>query len=322
MKEEDQLGGPARRERAISTAVDAVFALLILGIAVGLLTMGVSYGQTQDSDRESTRADHTAETLLSSTVTTEYSIQPVSTEPEFEAGNVGSETAYTRVVHGTPADLLADAAVTNARFDEPSLWDNTGQLTVTGQSYEDALAESVYVRMLPAESKFNMTAVWRPYENSSVLGTASAGDSPPSNKEVHSVTTTVPSGIEPVEPDASRDFDAWGDAIARSIVDGYFPERASNLSLEQRGLERELTVYRYKRIETFLENDVDLGDRTTNGGPLNRSTANSAEANDRLVDALGDRIATELANEYDDPSDVEAGVQASEVEITVRVWDE
>lgn len=314
--------GATRRERAISTTVDAVLALLILGIAVGLLTMGVGYGQPQSSDRESIRADHTAETLLSSTVTTEYSLRPVSTEPRFEASNVGSEAAYTRVVHGTPADLLADAAVTNSRFDDASLWDNSGQLTVTGQSYEDALSESVYVRMLPAESKFNMTAVWRPYEDASVVGTASAGDTPPRRAETHSVTTTVPSGMEPVQPTGSADFEAWGDAIARSIVEGYFPERASNLSLEQRGLERELTVYRYKRFETFLDSDVDLGDRTTTDGPLNRSTADSSEANDRLVDALGDRIATELRNEYDDPSDVEAGLQTSEVEVTVRVWDE
>jgi len=302
--------------------VDAVLALLILGVAVGLLTYGVSDGQGQSSSREPIRADHTAETLLTSTVTTEYSIRPVSTEPQFEAGNVGSETAYTRVVHGTPADLLADAAVTNIRFHDASLWNNTGRLTVTGKPYEDAVAESVYVGMLPAESNFNVTAVWRPYENTSVVGTASAGESPPRTANVHSVTTTVPSGMEPAEPSGSRDFEAWGDAIARSIVEGHFPEQASQLGLEQRGLERELTVYRYKRFETFLESDVDLGSRTTAGGPLNRSVANSSKANERLVDALGDRIATELADTYSDPSNVEGNVTVSEVELTVRVWDE
>jgi len=41
-----------------------------------------------------------------------------------------------------------------------------------------------------------------------------------------------------------------------------------------------------------------------------------------LVDALGDRIATELADTYSDPSNVEGNVTVSEVELTVRVWDE
>lgn len=322
MRRHNRSGRPTRRDRAISTAVDAVLALIIIGISIGLLLIGPGYGSTQNSTQEPIRADHTAETLLSSTVTTEYSIQPVSAEPRFEAGNVGSEAAYTRVVHGTPADLLADAAVTNVGFRNATLWDNTGRLTVTGGSYEDALGDSVYVRMIPAEPKFNVTAVWRPYDNASIVGTASAGESPPNNANINSVTTTVPSGMEPVEPSGSRDFDAWGDAIAQSIVEGYFPERSSQLSLEHRGLERELTVYRYLRFETFLESDVDLGDRTTVGGPLNRSVADSSEANQRLRDAFSDRIATELADTYNSPSDVADGVKTSEVELIVRVWDE
>lgn len=322
MRRTSQPTDETRRTRAISTAIDVTLALVILSLSVSMLMMYTTDAGTGDPVREPVRADQTAETLLSATVTTEYSVGSVRTDPRFDTSNVAADTSYTREVHGTPVDLLADAAVTNGTFTDGSLWNNTGRLTVTGQPFEAALAESIYARMIPAESNYNVTAVWRPYENASIVGTASSGETPPSDADVHSVTTTVPSGMAPVQPNASRDFDAWGDVIAESIVDGYFPEQETQLALEQRGLERELTYYRYKRFETFVANDVDLGNRTTAGGPLNRSVANSSEANDRLTAALSDRIAAELADNYASPGDVEEGVQVSEVQIVVRVWDE
>jgi hypothetical protein len=303
-------------DRAISTVVDVSLALLLVSASVLLVSTQLVGG---DADSEQHRADRAAETVASTTMVTRYSIAAVRSDPTFDTAAVSADASYTRRVHGSPAELLGSAAVTNATFDG-GLWATPGRVSPTGPAFEAAVGARLYGRMTDSQSDIRVTALWRPYENASIEGVASAGGYPPLDTDVHSVTMTVPSGMEPVDAGPGATYDQWGEAIADSVVEGYFPAATTQLTLEQRGLERQMTVSRYRRFETVLGSGADIAAPTAPGSPLNRSTADASAANAELRAELADRIATELEDTFDSPAEVGEAVRVSEVRITVQTW--
>ncbi|MFC4246745.1 hypothetical protein ACFOZ7_07000 [Natribaculum luteum] len=319
------------RDRAISTVVDVALFLLLVSAAVTTLALFL-----EDGDRAPTHAeaDRTAETLASTTTSVEYSLRPVARTDDtgtFDDTDFDDE-AYARVAHGPTAALLADAAVTNVRFDDR-------RLTAAGEEFEDAVDRTAMGVLQGATDDVHVVAVWTPHDGSSIEGRATAGRKPPSDADVSTATMTVASGVPPVDDDRITaayergGFEAAARPIATAIVDGYLPPSESRLALERQSVDRALVVYRYQRLADILGVDLDPED-----GVVSRPNANVTAANEKLTDELAVLIAAdleaELASDVEDiqrryPVDEHDGeigeaiaetVSTGDVTITVRTW--
>lgn len=312
-------GRPRGDSQAISTVVDITLALLIVSASVVLLGMFLA---TDDAESTPEEADRSAETISAMTMTTRYDISAVTAHSEFDEGKVGDGAALEREVHGPLAGLLGEAAVTGVAFRDSERWNDTGRRSVVADAFEDEVGEGLYARMANTGTRVYVMATWEPYRNSSIRGEATAGDLPPPDADVHSVTMTVPTRFDDIDESTIGDYDDLAEALARSIVGGYFPEERTQLALEQRGTERQLTLYRYKQFEAAVNSTATMGERTDPGSPLNRTVANATAANQELIDALAPRIEAELTERFDTVDDAVEGVRISTVSVTVQTWNE
>lgn len=223
------MGLRPRSDRGISTVIDVALALLFVSAAVMVLAL---YLDSDDTGHEPELADRTAETVAGTTVSAEYSLQSLEANDDtgaFDAEELPPDVTYDRVRHGPTAGVLADAAITNVHLDDD-------QLTHSGTVFEEAVDGATRNVLFEANSNAHVSAVWRPYESSSIEGQATTGPSPPTDRDVSSVTMTVPSGLSNVSTaagqaypdvpvwDSSEEYDA-GDQVH---TDGYVYEATSD----------------------------------------------------------------------------------------------
>lgn len=317
---------PSRR--AVSTAVDVSFALVLLSASVVLMAAFLEDGGP--APPEPAEADRTAETLASVTVDVEYSLQSVAANDRtgtFDGTNFG-DAAYRRVDHGTAAGLLAEAAMANLRVGDE-------RLTPAGAAYEQAVATRTLNAMVGANDDVHVVALWRPYEGARIEGRAVAGRRPPADAAVSTTTLTVASDVPSVEPGAVASayrsaeddrYEAAAEPIAAAIVAGYFPSRETQHALESQAVDGYLIRYRYRRLASVLGFEYPAADGLvglTGQNVVNRTSANARQANERLVEALTAVIAADLRAQYGgdpDPETLARSVSTGEVTITVRTW--
>jgi len=311
--------------RAISTVADVALGLLLISAAVVTMGLFLTGDETQVNED---RAEDTAQALTTTTVTVEYDVRAVRTHAEFSERRYGTYR-YERVAHGTTAELLAEAAVTNVTF--PT---STGPvlLTYAGRGLTESVDGAVRNRIAGSGERVRITAVWRPHNRSSIEGRAVAGRRPPGDADTSVTTMRVPSGFPSPSEDriaqTYRDDGKRGVArvVAEAMVAGYFPTVQTQLDLEDDTVQGALARYRYRRMERLVEANGESVDYPTDDAGrsvLSRQGANATAANAALVPALTAVLETELRDEF--PSDVSArtiaeSVSTGEVVIVVTTW--
>ncbi|WP_139203417.1 DUF7284 family protein [Halorientalis persicus] len=325
---------PDKRARAISTVMDVSLALLLISASVVLIATSMNE-DSEATTPDPVAADQTAETLAATSMSVEYSIEPVTDHSEWDGENVATDFAdesFRRVSQGSAAGLLAEAAVANVEVDGT-------RLTKEGQNFEPAVEAKVLNTFLGANQSVYVEAVWRPYPESAIEGIASAGDRPPRDTSVNTavlrVTSDVPSvGSGAVERGYRLDgFEGAAGPIAAAVVRGLYPPTEMQLLLERQGFHRALGKYRYQRMATTIEasdaatddfsfenaQGVYFGEATV----ISRNGADARAANAQLTDHLTQIIAADMDEKYDDDvtaDELGSDVATGEVEIIVKTW--
>jgi hypothetical protein len=302
--------------RAISTVADVSIALLVVAVCIGVLVTGLT-GGTETHDP--VEAAHTAETLGTSTVAVNYSLAPVlaaadservSDPDEYEDGDL------RRVSHAPALGHLARAATLALGFETPA-----GRERVVPFAYESQLDGPVQASLVASSFETNATAVWEPFDNASVRGTASVGPTPPHNADTSLVRMTVPSEFPSVRTEAmaADEYGVVADIVATAVIEGQFPRPATQRVLEGDGPERDVAVARYL-------NTADLVAGTSRGVPaiaenLDREDADAAVLNNHLADHLATQLEAELAATFDTPTAAARAVSTGEVTVSITTWE-
>lgn len=348
------------RTRAISTVMDVSLALLIISATV--LMVGL-YLHNDSTSIDGNRGDHALQTLSGSTVTFTYDLsakneagyaatdsEHYELPDEFDENEVGE--LYEITTYGSATSHLGDAALTSIRIDDE-------QVFHYGHEVERSVEAAIQGRSVGSEGHMYTIATWEPYRGSEITGTVTVGDPPTELDDVSSSTLEVSGNIEPVDSeylatlfeqgeDSSPDrssvddgFDLVGQEIAQAVIDGYFPPKKTQYTLESSLTENAVTLYNYRRMAETA--NVDIEDQITSTAPNARDANSVLVSGDSDDNGLASFIAEDLRQSpagenirttYDgfdgnlSPSDRDElvavfseEVSTDSVEITVQTWD-
>jgi hypothetical protein len=283
--------------RAVSTVVDTLVFLLLVSASVAALVVPAPPPTAPP-------ADPVAGTLA--TTTLGVPLAPGTTgEAAAATDDSGADRALAteRVARGTPAGLLARAALANATLDGRRLLPGTLPARV-----ETAVAEARPVANVRAVAR------WRPYPNASLSGRAVAGPAPPRDATTDVAVLTVPSGagLDPEAALAAADEDEGYRPLARAIADRVvarlLPPGAGRSNLA--GASAERTATRYRRVAAVVGARVDA--------PLADRSADVAR--ERIAVALTGHLAADLRERFDSPERAARSLTLGEVQLAVVRW--
>jgi hypothetical protein len=306
--------------RAVSTVADVSMALLIVVVSIALVVGALDTG---DATHEPAEAPHTADTLGSSTFAVNYSLEPALAAADskwVDDPNEYDDNELVRTTHAPAFGHLARAALLAVRFDT-----NSGRERLAVLDYESRIDERLQTSLVASSFETNVTAVWEPFDNASVRGTASAGQSPPPQADTSLVTMTVPSELPSVREDAlaaADDDDAYGsvaEIVARAYIEGQFPLPETQRVLERDGPERDHAVYRYLRTADLVS-DTDR-EHPAIADNLEREEADAAALNDHLIDRLGAQLERELEATFDTAGEAATAVSTGKVTLSITTWN-
>jgi hypothetical protein len=282
-----------------STVLDGVLCLLLISAAVVTVTTATPAEPTDGG-----RAANVAATLTATTASVNYTLTP---RAETTSVDVSRRAAgLDRTTHGTLAELLGRAAVARIEVGDERLWharDGFGRAVVR------------IVRGAVRANHTQITAIWRPYPESSIEGRLVVGDAPPPDRPVHVATVETSSGL-PKTRDASRraarsnGVDGVADAVAGGIVRGFFPATHTRIAAGGSSPSAALVRHRYRRLASHL--GVTRSPRLAEGGVDG--------ANARLESALSERVAHDLRATDTSATVAAEGVRLGRVRIVVRTW--
>ena len=282
--------------RGVSTVLDVAVFLLLVAAAIATVTLPAS--PAPDTDVGSVAA-----TLGTATTDVEY---PLSLDVAFENGTEITLSTDRRA-NGTVANLLADAAVSNARLGPPDGY--TGS-----RGYRRAVENRTRAILRWFDAGVQVEAQWRPYVGAPLSGNLTVGPAPP-RRDLMAATLDVPAPVAPVEAVASRaaagGYESVATVVANATVRGLYPPRRMELAIHAGGLARGLAIRRYRRLLDGLETDVS---RSLRAGSVD-------EVNLALTAALTDVFAADMRGRFDTPTAAAAAVRAGRVRIVVRGWD-
>jgi len=229
---------PDSSERAISTAIDATFALLLISASVTLLV--ISLDTEQDTDQsEFDEADQLVETLNALKLSTNVSVR----------NTLSGDVVYTYPREGTAVALLAEAAISESEI-------NGVQYMST--NYARGIRGKILNYLSQTGTNAQIRAVWEPSEHAPVRGEVIIGPEPPADEDISTATLTVPSGLRGADSVDLEYYAATANnppddaVIAAHIIQGYFPPLHSQYLLEQDSSSREDIEYRYKRAAHLM----------------------------------------------------------------------
>lgn len=286
--------------RGISTVLDAALFLLLVSAAATTLTYPAVPPASPDADAPAT-------TLRTATATVDYSLASGvrHADPASPVHFQGTDVpGFDRTVHGGLAGLAADAAVRNLTVGDE-------QVTHASDGFERAVARTVANETGP---RTHVVARWQPYPGAPVAGRLSAGTPAPPNATVASETMTLPSG-GPATRDralaaANRSgYEGVARVVAAGVVETALPPSKLRLSLRGDYPADALAAHRYWRAGHLLDVEATPG-------------ADEVETtNDRLADALADRLERDVRKRFDSPVAAARAVRVETVDLVVRRWD-
>lgn len=309
--------GDPSDERAVSSVADVSLALVLVLASIAVF---VAFLDTGGDEHDPAAAAHTAETLGAATLDVSYSLEPVlETDSDHVAAVGDSDAPYSsadleRSTHGTSMGHVARAAVAGAGFDLDG--GETLPLAV-GDGYTETLEERLVASLVGSQFAANVTAVWEPFEGSSVRGTARVGEPVPRDTERSVVRTTVPSELPAVRADAvaavekGGGYGAVAEHVADALVDGGLGD--TQRALETDGVERAVTVSRYLRF-------ADAVGVTLDPEALTRAGADPAAMNETLADELAAQFEASLETSFETPEEAARAVSVGTVAISVTTW--
>lgn len=265
--------------RGVSTVLDAALFCLLVTAAVATLAVPSA------PPPERGTADGTARALATSTVTVDRG---------------------DRSVHGTPAALLARAAVRSATLD--------GTATEPDGRFRRAVADAAHGVARHRSHGVRVRAVWRPYRGTSLRGVVTAGPAPPADADVDATELVVAGPVPELEKRAleaaRRDgYAGVAGVLAAAVVRARFPPEAGRLALYEQGSAGR-TAARYRAFAAAVGVSVEE--------PL--AADNATRANGRLMAALAERIERDLREAFEKPTAAARGLTAARVTVTVRTW--
>lgn len=298
-------GGDGRR--AVSTALDVVLAVVIVS---GALVVLAGVGGSPPTNHGTDPADGTAALLATTTASVNYTLSPGARHADasgiVEFDDTGGPP-FERHAHGTLADLLASAAVRDARL-------GSQELSRADDDFERAVRVATRTRLAGVDGRVQVRAVWRPYPGAPLSGRVVAGDAPPGDVTVHAATVRVPSGLPATRGRAKRAADqgysAVASVVARATVRGLFTPDETWLALRADYPVAHLVTYRYRRVAGLLDVDVET----------ELSGYDVAAANERLAAALAERLEWDMRERFDSPEAAAEGVSTGTVVVVVRTW--
>lgn len=279
-----------------STLLDGVLCLLLISAAVVTVTTATPRGATGEG-----RAADVATTLTTTTASVNYTLTP---RTETTSVDDRRRASRDRTAHGTLAELLARAAVSRIRVGDERLW-----------HARDGFGRAV-VRTVTAAVRANhtqITAVWRPYPESSIEGRLVVGRPPPPDRPVHAATIEVPSGFPATRAVSRRaarsnEIDRVADTVAGGLVHGLFPPTRTRIAASKASPSAALIRHRYRRLANHL------------GVTRPPRLEGSDDATDRLESAMADRIARDLRSTNTSATAAAEGTRLGRVRIVVRTW--
>lgn len=285
-----------------STVLDGVLCLLLISAAVVTVTTA-----TPQEPVEEGRAADVASTLTTATASVNYTLTPRNGTtgvviPERTSG------ALDRTAHGTLAHLLARAVVARATIGD-------ARLSHARDGYTRAVLEAI--RGAVRSNHTRITAVWRPYPESSIGGRIAIGSRPPPDRPVHAATVVASSGFPATDGAARRAAEARGldgvaDTVAEGFVRGQFPPTRTRIAAGGGSPESALVRHRYRRLSSRL--NVTRSPRPT------LADGSVADANDRLEAAVAERVRRDLRASNTSTTVAAEGVRLDRVRIVVRTW--
>ena len=294
----------------MNAAIDAAVALLLISAAVGVV---VTADHSPATPSDSGRADAVADALAATTASVNHSLAPGvrqlnRSETGTDRSNWGETPDVERTAHGSLAGLLARATTATSgvvaadRHADPE----AEPLTRTRLGLRRSVRDAVRAR---TGAGVRIDAMWQPYPEAPVGGHVGVGPEPPTDG-VHTATLVVPTGVDPIPATATVDFGWLGNAVADRAVEVLVPAGAARVTLRGDDPEAALVAHRY----------AQLAGRTNTSLAEPLATEDTAAANTRVADSLGERMAADLRRNYDHPSDAADAVSVSSVRIVVRTW--
>ncbi|MBX0293470.1 DUF7284 family protein [Haloarcula nitratireducens] len=289
--------------RATSTVLDVTLFLLLLGAAAAAVLGGVA----DDPTARSNPAADQAELLGTSTAHVSYALEPPGSPPDWTAN---ATARHRRTAHGTVAQLLADAAMSNVAVEKR-------RLSTAGTDFERAVAETTRSRLTERREPGRVSAVrvrWEPYRGAPMAATTRVGERPPPTADARAATLTVPSPMADMRERATRTartsgFRGVAAVVARAVVDGLFPPSQVQLALRGDYPADTLMATRYRRMAAL-----------TDAGRLPVRTENATRLNDRLTASLTDTFERDMRARFGSPRAAAGTVETGTVRITVRTW--
>jgi hypothetical protein len=303
--------------RALSSVADVSLALVVLVAGVGVF---VAHLDTAETDHDPEVAAQTAETLGASTLNLTYSLEPTLETESAVVPPVGGEDspydseALERSTHGSTMGHIARAALADARFGSVAPF-------AVGERYAELLDERLLVSLVGANFATNVTAVWEPFEGSSIRGVARFGRPIPHDTARSVARTSVASELPAVREDATAAVGGGSNseygAVARTVADAVVRGALGDTQreLESAGVERAVVVSRYLRFADAVGVDRDeLGDH------LERSSADDEAMLSTLVGALTAQLTADLESGFETPRAAARAVSTGSVTVSVTTW--
>lgn len=291
-------------DRGVSTVLDVVTCLLLVTAAVGVHVAGQSNQHETGGEH---RAAAVADVLTTSTAQVDYSVRPESTGEHAPEYPDASSVAYRRSAHGTLGELLAAAAVADARVD--------GQRVLPHAGFQERVATATDERTAAVGDRVRVVARWEPYRESSINGTVAVGPQPPPDADVEAAATSV--SVAEQCPDSrvaskARQHGIGGltRLLAECVVETWFPPAEMRAALGGQPPAPAIAEHRYRRLATAIDASLD--------GPV--AAGDVEQANGRLIDRLSNRLHADVRERYDRPERAAAASSVDRVEITVRTW--
>jgi hypothetical protein len=247
--------------RAISTAVDTILALVLITASITIMAtmLEPQSNDITDEDRAYDEADYIIESL--NTIQTSVVVS--------EENTLSGKTMYTTKREGSLMALLAEATVANARINGGRVM-NTNYVIRNPETDEvHNLRERVRNFLAESQTEAHVRTVWDPAGGDTVRGQIDIGPEPPVDEEVSTAKVTYPAGFRGADDIQTRlyaETEAWDKAAnkeefernhpetvaAAHIVEAYVPPAASQYHIEQDAKALEITEHRYKRMAHLL----------------------------------------------------------------------
>lgn len=280
--------------RAISSVLDVALFLLLVSAAVATVTI------PHDSPPE-TDVGAMADTLGSARYTVEY---PVSLAVEYANGS-GGTVSDERTAYGTVANLLADAAISEATLG--------GRPTPGFGAFRQAVRNRTRRVLGWADAAIRVEVRWRPYLGSPLNGTVSIGPRP--TGDVMTATIDVASPVDAVRGAAIRSASDGYAAVARVVatatVRGLYPRRRMRLALQGGGVARGLAVRRYRSLLGGLDLNVTHALQAGLVGTVNGA----------MREALAARFERDMRRRFETPLAAAQSVRAGRVRVVLWGWE-